>query len=151
MIRVVIITALSIVFVFVIAVKAGQPAWFDMDHCDFCKCITAEKGLMEYMHTEYHLIEKGAISLTVVDEKFIEAFERARHKMEQVALELIQAEQAPNACGHCMAYGHLMEIGVVPEMVHNSAGYVVIWTSDDPNVIAEIHEMAEYPGLPNEN
>jgi hypothetical protein len=50
---------------------------------------------------------------------------------------------AVKMCGHCQAYGKLAMAGAHLEAVYGDAAEVSLMTSDDPEVVAMIHEFAQ--------
>jgi len=136
----------GLLVVLAVAATAGdEKPWFDMENCAFCKHIVAEKGLMEHMCFEYHDLTNGILSITTVDPEYQEAYERAQKNMEAVGAEMMKDPQAqpPYMCGHCEAYGGLIMAGVMPQHVKAAVGDILVWTSDDPEMVAKLHAFAD--------
>ena len=125
------------------ATAGDEVPWFDMEKCAFCKMITAEEGLTEHMHFEYHKLFSGMMSITVVDKEYMEPYERVQKKMDSLGFELMQATEMPYMCGHCMAYGEFLMAGVVPNHIRSTFGEVVVWTSDQPEMVKKLHTFAQ--------
>jgi len=127
------------------ATAGDEKPWFDMEGCSFCKHITAEEGLKEHMCFEYHPLTNGVLSVTTVAEDYREAYGRAQKNMEAVGMEMMKDPQAPPPymCGFCEAYGGFIMAGVMPQHVKSSVGDIMVWTSDNPEMVAKLHAFAQ--------
>ncbi len=126
-----------------VATAGDEVPWFDMEKCAFCKMITAEEGLAEHMQVEYHKLSIGIMSITVVDQEYMESYERVQKKMEKLGNELMQATEMPYMCGLCAAVGEFYMAGLQPDHIRSSVGEIVIWTSDQPEMVKKLHAFAQ--------
>jgi hypothetical protein len=122
-------------------VQAGDEPWFDMENCSFCKNLATEPGLLDHMTWEQHNISNGMVSVTWVDEKYMDEYKTAYDNMEKVGKRLEAGEQLP-MCQSCMTFGMLMMKGVKQESAKLTHGDVWIVTSDDPAVVKQIQDWA---------
>ena len=122
---------------------AEEKPWFDLENCAFCKNLSAEPGLVEHMCTEYHDLSNGVIAMTVIDEEYREAYQRAQKNMQKVAEEWNKTGQTPYTCGFCSAYGEFMMAGVKFEPVHGEEAEVLLMTSDDPVMVEKLHAFGK--------
>ncbi len=125
------------------AATAEDLPWFDMEKCAFCKHITAEEGLAEHMQFEYHELSGGMMSITVVDKEYMEPYERVQKKMETLGNELMQATEMPYMCGYCCAHGEFYKAGLQLDHIRSKVGEIVIWTSDQPEMVKKLHAFAQ--------
>jgi len=128
--------------VLALPVAAQDSPWFDLENCSMCKSMTAEKGLMEHMEWENHLIESGMLSVTSVDPSYAAAFERAMTNMQATGEKLMTGKQM-YLCGYCQGYGALMMAGATWEKVDSEAGHISLVTATDPAVVAQIREFGQ--------
>jgi len=130
------------VLILAASVSADDKLWFDMEGCAFCKEIGAEKGLAEHMHHEYHHLTNGLLSITMVDEEYHDAYMRSQNAMQKVA-EGMAGGEMPSMCGHCSSYGEFMMAGVSPQYVKSEVGDILVWTSDDPEMVKKLHAFGD--------
>ncbi len=132
------------VLVFVAGVVGAEEesAWFDLDNCAFCKQMSNEEGLIESMSWETHLIENGALTIIVVPESKVEAFERAEKHMHEMGAK-IEGGEKMHLCGFCQSYGMLMMSGAKVEKVDGDAARVTLMTSADSEVVKKIQTHAQ--------
>ncbi len=121
---------------------AGEGAWFDLENCSMCKNMSAEKGLMEHMEWETHLITNGMLSVTVVDPEYKEAFDRSMQNMKKTGEKLMAGEQM-HLCGFCTSYGGLRMAGATFDYVETDAGHIDLVTSSDPKVVEMIRKHGQ--------
>ena len=126
-----------------VATAGDDVPWFDMEKCAFCKMITAEEGLSEHMQFEYHKLSNGMMSITVVDKEYMEPYERVEKKMEKLGNELMQETEMPYMCGLCCAHGEFYTAGLQPDHIRSKVGEIVIWTSDQPEMVKKLHAFAQ--------
>lgn len=117
--------------------------WFDMENCAFCKQITAQEGLADHMHHEYHHIKDGYLQVTKIDEGYREAYVKAQHAMQEVAEEMGKTGEFPYMCQHCSMYGQFMMAGVKTEHVESGCGDIFLMTSGDPEMVPKLHDFAD--------
>jgi hypothetical protein len=119
----------------------GDQAWFDLEGCAICKNLAAEPGLVEHIEWENHKISNGVMTITVVDEEYVDAFQRAAKNMQATAQKLMTGEQL-HLCGFCTSYGMLIASGATIEQVDTKLGNVTLMTSSDPKVVEMIQAHA---------
>ncbi len=121
------------------AVYAGQEKpFFDLENCDMCKNMSAEKGLMDNMKWENHAIDNGLISVTTVAEGYEEAFVRSEKNMQKTG-ELMMNGKKMDLCGYCQSFSSLMMSGAKMEGVETGAGHIMLVTGDNPELVKKIH------------
>ncbi len=122
--------------------NTGEAKWFDMENCGMCKNLSAEKGLMQNMKWEQHNISNGVMSVCTVTPEFMEAHKRAEKNMEAMSKKLMSGEKI-EMCGSCMALGSLFPKGLKHEKVDTENGGITLFTSDNPEVVKELHAWAD--------
>lgn len=123
-------------------IQAEDKAWFDMENCGMCKHIGAEEHLMENMTWEQYHIKNGIISISRVNPEFMEAYERSSMNMMKTGEKLMTGEQI-EMCGSCVHLGSLFAKGLQSEQVKMKDGGIMLFTSDNTEVIAALHEWAD--------
>jgi hypothetical protein len=129
-------------------VSAGDApkAWFDMEGCEFCKHMMTDPKLMDNMTWECHDITNGAVMITTVKPESRKSYDMAMKGMMELGNKMKSGEVDPmkvKMCGHCMAYGQLMEKGMKTDYVMGTNADVTILTSDKPEMVAEIKTFAQ--------
>lgn len=129
---------------FVVPVTAAPDTapWFDLEKCEMCKHMTAEKGLMENMEWENHLTKNGMISITVVDPAYEEAFQNSMKNMMATGEKMMGGEEL-YLCGFCTSYGGLHMAGANFEQIKTKTGMIDLVTSQDPAVVASIQKHGQ--------
>ena len=135
------LSLLPLVWLVTLSMAEEEMAWFDLEKCAICSKLDAEKGLMESLNWEAHVISDGMLSITVVPAGYEDALLRAAEHMETSLRELESGE--PKAiCGFCRSYGKLVMAGARVEEIDTLAGHVSLITATDPEVVTAIHEHA---------
>lgn len=117
--------------------------WFDLEGCSFCKNLVADPQLLHHMQWENHATASGALSIMMVDPQYRAAYDQAMTAMTSLGEKLHRGEVDPatvTLCGHCAAYGELMQAGATVEEIDGEAADVTLITATDPQVVAKIHE-----------
>ena len=147
--------AILLVAVLALAVPAvaGDPhqhplrtasGWFDLEGCTFCKNLIADPQLLPHMQWENHATANGSLSITMVDPAYQASYDQAMASMTSVGEKMHRGELDPatvKLCGHCAAYGELMQAGARIENIDGEAADVTLITADDPQLVAKIHEF----------
>jgi hypothetical protein len=120
-----------------VLIQADEKAWFDLENCDFCKQLTTPPDLLENMGWEHYNISNGLISVTTVNDGYMEAYLAAQARMEETGKKMQKGEPV-KMCNMCMAMGKLMMKGVKMENIQTQHGDILLMTSDDPEVVKEI-------------
>jgi len=120
--------------------------WFDLANCQFCKNLLDDPGLLEHMTWETHKIEHGMMYVSTCDPDYTESYDKANKAMEKLGNDMMPGKVNPmqvKMCGSCSAFGQLMMAGVKTENIDGEAADVMIITSDDPAMVAKLHEYAD--------
>jgi hypothetical protein len=128
------------------ASPTGEPAWFDMQGCAFCKNLVKDPELLKNMTWEHFDISNGALSITTVKPEFKKSYMEAQAAMMDIGKKLqsgeLKAADVP-MCGHCQAYGKLAQMGAKTEYIQGAAADIWLMTSDKPEVVKEIKAFAQ--------
>jgi hypothetical protein len=120
----------------------GEDApWIDIQNCDFCKVITAEKGLMEHMMNEYHNVATGVVVVTHVDKEYQEAFGRAMAGCKKLA-EAMQKGEKHNVCQYCSTLGGFLQAGAKQDEFMSHGMAMTVYSSTDAAMVAKMHAWA---------
>ena len=125
---------------------ATESGWFDMTNCEFCKTMLVEPELLHHATWETHKIENGFIYVGTVEPEYAEAMATAGVAMEKLGSDMMTGKVNPMSvkmCGSCAAMGQFMMAGVKMEKIQGEAADVTIVTSDDPKMVAKLHEYAD--------
>ena len=135
------LTALSFALVAIAvagAAFAGGQAWFDKE-CAMCENLMSDEALMKNMNWEQHNLTAGIVAVTTVKPDYLAAYRTAHGNMNATTQRLMKGEQM-ELCGSCTAMGKCMMMGAQQEYVETSSGDVWIVTSDNPEVVADLHK-----------
>lgn len=121
---------------------ADEAAWFDMENCDFCVNMSSQPGLMEAMQWGSYEIAAGSIAMVRMDAAHLGNFKKACAGMK-VTEKKAMAGEAIETCGMCSAMGAAMMAGAKVETVELPDGQIHIMTSDNPEVVAQIHSIVQ--------
>jgi len=124
------------------AQDAEEKPWFDLENCGFCKHLMDDPGLLDHCTWENHNIENGMMSVTTVDKEFLPSYRAAAMKMKETSEKMEKGEMVP-MCGMCTAMGSLMMKGAKWEYVETQYGDVQIMTSDNEEVVQELHAFTD--------
>ena len=136
------IFVIALCLLVVVALAAEEKPWFDLEHCDFCKHLTTDPGLLDHMTWQHYNISNGALSVTTVSPEYKDSYLKAQQMMEETGKEMMEGKPV-NMCGSCEAYGQLMMDGVKFEHISTNVGDIVLMTSDKPELIEKIHAFAQ--------
>jgi len=117
---------------------AGEDKWFDLENCGFCQSLLEPPDMLQHATWEHHNISNGIVSVSTVEKEYMDQWRVAEVKMEELGKKMQAGEQV-KMCNSCMAMGKLMAMGAKWESVHTTHGGVSLMTSDDPEVVKEIH------------
>lgn len=116
--------------------------WFDMENCEMCKPMASSEGLMENLTWEQHKISNGVLSTCTVDAEYMDAYKKADAAMMANGEKLMAGEKL-QLCGSCGALNMIFAKGLKYENVETKNGGITLFTSDDPEVVAEVHKWAD--------
>ncbi len=119
--------------------KTTELAWFDMQNCGMCKSMPME--LYPSMTWEQHPISNGVVSVTTVTEKALPAYRIAHANMMATSEKLMSGEEM-TLCGSCTAFGACLTKGASYEYVETKNGDLMIITSADEKIVAELKTWA---------
>jgi hypothetical protein len=118
----------------------------ELKNCAVCKYFAEKPELMKNMVWETHKIENGMLSLTTVPKELKQEFDALGAKMMQ-AIEQVKADSQAGKpvelCNFCAAMGELMKAGAKQQHIGTSVGAIHLCTSEDPDVVAKIHALAD--------
>lgn len=137
----IIFTAILIVFFSMLSAQDAKP-WFDLQNCEFCKNLMTDPQLLMNTDWEHHKIDNGLVTVTTVKDEYLPAYHDAIAHMEEVGAKMMKGEQV-YMCGMCEAMGILMQKGAEWQTIMTNHGAVEIMTSDDPELVKEIHAWAD--------
>ncbi|MBU8934998.1 MAG: hypothetical protein KOO62_13510 [candidate division Zixibacteria bacterium] len=122
---------------------AGEEApWLDLHNCDLCKPITQHEGFMENVHWEMQPIANGSISISTYAEGFEEVYNACNADM-MAQWEAMKAGEEMKLCGLCQASVAVMDETVKMESIKLSNGQVTLMTSDNPETVVKLQEIAK--------
>ena len=122
--------------------KKADKTWFDMENFAMCKNISSQPGLMEAMKWEVHKIDNGMLLVANIPENMDGAWKKAMAGMDATKKELESGKQL-QLCGFCQAFGKAIQDGAQEENVDGSFSKIQLITSDDPEVIKQLHDIAD--------
>jgi hypothetical protein len=119
-------------------VAAQDKPWFDMENCEMCKNFTGHPGLMDGLDWETLKISSGIMMLSTAKPEQVEAYRKANAACNVLGEKLQTGYQA-HLCGSCDAMEMLMMKGAMMEDFETNHGGVMLLTSNDSTVVAELH------------
>lgn len=125
-----------------IAGEKPEKPWFDMENCAFCSNLLEDPKLLDNTVWEHHEITDGIVTVTTVKPEFLASYRKAAAAMDTVGKKIATGEQFP-MCGMCQAMGSFFMKGARMEYVETSVGDVMLLTSSDSTVVAEIKAWAK--------
>ncbi len=136
-------------FVALLLVAAGssfagdEKPFFDMVNCTFCKHLMDDPQLMPNLAWEHFKIANGLVTMTTVeDDALMPAYKACCAKMEEAGKQMQTGQMLP-MCGMCTQMGTLIMKGVKWEQFTSKHGDISLMTSDNPEVVKEIHALAD--------
>lgn len=142
-----------VVCVFAIA-QAGDEPWFDMVNCEMCKPLGDNPELMEHMSWEVFALSNGMLLVSTVDKGYEEPYKKIGVAMQKVIDRIMAGEEVP-LCNSCKAMNMIYMKQPKVETFLTKHGDVTVMTSDDPELVVEMHawakrtneEMAKYEAM----
>ena len=120
---------------------AGEKPWLDMQNCEFCKPWLAN-GLMKEMTHEQLPISNGVVCVSSVPEKRFAEYKKTSEMMNEIGKRAAAGEKI-QMCGSCEAMGSFFMRGAKMEEVWTKNGSIMLLTSTDPAIVAEMHKWAQ--------
>ena len=125
----------------VLVVAADEKPWLDFANCDFCKPWMTT-GLMNEMTHEMVPMKNGVMTVMTCPEKRMAEFKKTSAMMNEIGAKAAKGEPV-KMCGSCEAMGGLLMRGATMEEVWLKSGCVMLMTSADPAVVADMHKWAQ--------
>ena len=122
--------------------QADEAKWFDMEHCAMCKPMMEVPGLMEKMTCEQYNISNGVLSVSTVPAEMMESFTKMCDAMDATGGKLMAGEKM-ELCGSCATLGAMFPKGVHFEKVMTSNGDIMMFTSENAEMVTELHKWAD--------
>ncbi len=129
-------------FLFSYAPAADDGSWFDMEKCAMCKNLMDDPDLMHNMSWNHYEISNGLVSITKVDPAYLNSYKKARVQMNEIGERMAKGEKF-DYCNMCNSLGGLFQDGAKWESVESDNVFVSIVTSDNPQVVEQIHKWGE--------
>lgn len=117
--------------------------WFDAEHCDVCKPLAQNPQLMMSTKWESHLLKNGMMMVASPPKEQMGKFREVCQKMDMAVEKIAEGEKPKGLCGFCEAMGGVMQAGATLEKVETEFGEVTLVTSDNPETVKKIHEVAK--------
>ena len=141
-------TLLVVLAALVICASVGlteDKPWFDLKTCAFCKSFDMGDGeyLVDHMKAVYHIMPDGFLSIMTIEDDYKDEFEAASMEMQKVGEEMEKTGTMPQMCGHCTKYGELLARGAKSQEFNSDVAWAYMMTSDDPDLVKELHAFAE--------
>lgn len=121
---------------------AQDKPWFDVKNCSFCKELTAQPGLLQHMKYEYHNIDGGFMSITIVDKDWQEPYLKAMTAMQKVGEDMKTSGNPVPMCQFCTKFGEFMMKGTKSQVIHSELGDIFMMTSADTAIVTELQAFA---------
>lgn len=122
-------------------VVAGERPWMDMANCDFCKP-WMESGLMKEMTHDQYTTTSGCVTVCTVPTAKIDTYRKNSAMMNVLGAKAAKGEKV-NMCMSCETMGGLMARGAKMEEVPTKNGSIMLLTSTDAAVVADIHKWVK--------
>jgi hypothetical protein len=118
----------------------------EMKKCSVCKCLAEKPELMKDMIWETHKIDSGMLCVASVPKEQAKEFEAVQKEMMK-NVEKVKADQQAGKpvelCAFCAGFGELEKAGAKHQEIKTATGGISLLTSNDPTVVAKIHEQAD--------
>ncbi len=122
--------------------QTKEPAWIDMANCEICQNFKFMEDQMMNIKWETYIIETGLMSISVVPEELVEKMAEAKKGMEKTIARMETGEKV-TGCPFCQSMGSMIGNGAKMQEISTIAGEVQLITSDDPEVVKQIHAHAK--------
>ena len=117
-------------------------AFFDMDNCEICNCMSDVKDMMQKVKWETQIIPNGFLAITVVPEDLKASMEKAKKKMKAAITKLEDGDEM-TICGYCQGLGDLIAEGADLTELSTVGGDIMMVTSSDEDVVKKIQAHAK--------
>jgi len=116
--------------------------WLDPQNCHFCKPLAETEGLMEHVNWENYKIANGMVSVTTYAPEWAEKAKAASAAMKKLWDEYDPTVEV-HMCGMCQAWMQMPMDKIKMESVDFTGGELSLTTSDDPAIVARMHEIVD--------
>jgi hypothetical protein len=135
--------AILALIVFVVQAEEGAaPKWLDPQNCYFCKPLAETEGLLDHVGWETHKIANGIVTVTTYGDEWKDKMKAASAAMEKLWTEYDPSKEV-HMCGLCRAWTQMPMDKIKMESVEFKGGELGLSTSDDPAIVAQLHEIAD--------
>ena len=118
----------------------------EMKSCAVCGVMAEKPELMTDMTWETHKIDNGMLCVASVPKDKLKEFTELHEKMmKQVAQVKADSQQGKpvKLCSFCSSMGDLEKAGAKQQEIKTATGFISLFTSSDPTVVAKIHACAD--------
>jgi hypothetical protein len=138
--------AIFSIFLSILAVSpvfaADGGSWFDMQNCEMCKPLIMSEGLMKHMTWEHHNVSSGLVSISKVDQDYLDSYIKAQMQMNAVAEKWMRGEPV-YLCNMCKDMGSILKSGAVSDMVESGDTFIRVTSSANPEILEAIHKWTD--------
>lgn len=138
----ILISAIAVSIIAFPLLYAAEEPWFDMQNCEMCKHLMEDPELLNHMAMEHHNISAGLVSVCRVDPEYVDSYLKAQQSMMETSGKLMKGEPI-RLCNMCKSLGDIIAAGAKRDVVESGNSYIVVTTSDQPEVVEKIHAWGE--------
>lgn len=122
-----------------------EKPWFDLETCAFCKNFNLGDGnyIVDHMKGHYHTMPNGFLCIMTIEEDYQDELAKAGEGMKKVIEDMLKTGTLPQMCGHCTAYGELLQSGAVEQQFNSDVAMAYMMTSHNPEVVKKLHAFAD--------
>ncbi len=131
---------------FAAAAAPADDAAAEMQKCAVCKVWAEKPDLMKAMTFETHKIDNGMLCVMNVPKEQKKEFDAVHAEMMKNIAKVMADEKAGKPvelCHFCQSMSKLTQAGAKQQNVGTSTGMILLVTSDNPQVVAQIHAQAD--------
>jgi len=136
----VIVLAIMAVASIAVAVEQEKP-WYDMKNCEFCKPWSTPE-MMKNVTWEQLETANGVLTVTLFPESFRPNYKAASGQMQELSMKAAAGEKV-KMCRSCETMGSFFMRGVQMEELYMKSGVVMLMTSSDSSLVADMHKWAK--------
>lgn len=135
-------TALAVLIVgsFVAAEEGSK--WLDPANCYFCQPLVENENLLDNLSWEHSKIKNGIVAVTTYTSEWKETYQTAHAAMMKRWTDFDPSQEV-KLCGMCEAWMTIPMDKIAWETVTFNGGEVGITTTNDPEVLAKLHELTD--------
>ena len=117
-------------------------SWLDLEGCQICAPMMAEKGLVDHMHWTNKPFAAGMVMASSVDPGYELAYQRAGAKMQKL-IERYMGGEPMKVCGQCASMKELATAGAKIEQMEAAGTDLTVVSATDPKLIERIHAHSD--------